>query len=329
MKVKILKPGILSTVQDLGRNFYRAQGIPSAGAMDSLSMRLANLSLANAIDAAVIEITYADVLLEAETDLLIAYSGGGAILYASDQVLPDNRPLFVPAGQNLAFRHHSSGSRTYLAIAGGWDVPIVLGSKSTYITGRFGGLMGRALKKQDSLKNANNLTTSTLRLLSHLKSTQISFPNWSIDKEHFMPLDKRMIRIVPGKEFTWFRADSLLNFLSATYTLSRDCNRMGYRFEGPLLQRSSQIELLSTAVAPGTVQVTHDGSLVLLMSDGQTTGGYPRIAQIAQVDLPLCGQLKPGDSIQFSAISRIEAEKLYVNRENELKKLAVALNMII
>src|SRR5690606_29133404 len=114
MKVKILKPGILSTVQDLGRNFYRAQGIPSAGAMDSLSMRLANLSLANAIDAAVIEITYADVLLEAETDLLIAYSGGGSILYASDQVLPDNRPLFVPAGQNLAFRHHSSGSRTYL-----------------------------------------------------------------------------------------------------------------------------------------------------------------------------------------------------------------------
>lgn len=329
MKVTFLKPGMLSTIQDMGRHLYRAQGIPSAGAMDTLSMRLANLSLGNPSNAAVIEMTYADVLIKAETDLLIAYSGASSVLYVSGKALQDNRPLFIPAGQSLEFKHQDTGSRTYLAVAGGWDVPTVLGSKSTYLTGKFGGLKGRILKKGDSLINTNDLTEVNAYLLSRLKSSQINFTNWSIHKEHFLPPDKNIIRIVPGNEFTWFRADSLLNFLSSTYTLGRNADRMGYHFAGPPLMRSLQTELLSTGVVPGTLQVTHNGSLVLLMADGQTTGGYPRIGQVAQIDLPLCAQLKPGDSIQFSAISRTEAEKLYLKREYELRKLAIAIHMIL
>ncbi|WP_134091517.1 biotin-dependent carboxyltransferase family protein [Olivibacter sp. XZL3] len=328
MEITVIKPGILSTVQDLGRHFYRHQAIPAAGAMDPLSMRIANLSLGNSPTEAVIEITYADVSIFAETDLLIAYSGESCLLYAGKQALPANRPLFIPAGQYLDFSHLESGSRTYLAILGGWDVRPVLGSKSTYLEAQFGGLSGRCLKKGDKLRSSENLTQSNKRILASLKGLYINFPSWSVHKERFTALAKKTIRVVPGKEFTWFRADSLLSFLSSSYTLSRDCNRMGYRFNGQGLSRSVQTELLSTAVAPGTIQVTNDGSLMLLMADSQTTGGYPRIAQVAQIDIPLCAQLKPGDVIHFSAISRIEAEKLYLNQEKELKRLAVAINIL-
>lgn len=329
MTITIIKPGIHSTIQDLGRFFYRAQGIPPSGAMDPLSMQIANISLGNTPNEAVLEITYASISIRTETDVLISCSGESAALYTEDGIaLPSNCPLFIPAGRCLDFRHNGYGLRTYLAIAGGWDVPVVLGSKSTYLLGQFGGLDGRILKKGDSLNSANNLTEINKRLLSSLKSVAINFPSWRVHKERFKPLDKKTIRIVPGKEFTWFRADSLLNFLSSSYTLRHDSNRMGHLFEGPFLSRSVQRELLSTAVAPGTIQVSHNGSLILLMADGQTTGGYPRIAQVAQVDIPLCAQLKPGDAIQFSAISRIDAEKLYLNQERELRKLAVAIKMI-
>jgi antagonist of KipI len=133
-----------------------------------------------------------------------------------------------------------------------------------------------------------------------------------------------MIRVVPANEFTWFDGLSLIDFLSKPYKLSLNSNRMGYHLEGPVINRLVKDELLSTAVVPGTIQVTGSGSMVLLMADCQTTGGYPRIAQVAAVDMPLCAQLKPGDSIHFKEISRQEAEILLLAREEELRKLANA-----
>jgi len=135
----------------------------------------------------------------------------------------------------------------------------------------------------------------------------------------------KTVRVIPAREFTWFNGLSITNFLTEPYTLSQKSNRMGYHLNGPAIQRLNQQELLSTAVTPGTIQVTGDGSLILLMADCQTTGGYPRLAQVALVDMLLCAQLKPGDTVYFKEISWNEAEMLYIEQENDMQKLAASI----
>lgn len=327
MRITIRKPGLLSTIQDMGRWSYLAQGVPLSGAMDSLSARIANLAVGNAAGDAVIEFTYADAAFRSEDDLLLAYSGDGAVLKAGPLVLPADRPVYVPSGTEINLANNRNGSRTYLAIAGGWDVAEVLDSRSTYVTASIGGHGGRALVAGDTLRARQDHTDITAEWYGRLRSTAIHYPRWAIGRWLFLPADRYTIRVVPAREFTWFEGKSVVDLLSEPFTVSVRSNRMGYHLEGPAIRRSVSHELLSTAVTPGTVQVTGDGSPLLLMADCQTTGGYPRIAQVAAVDMPLCAQLKPGDAIFFNEISRNEAEKLYIQRENQLKKLAVALAM--
>ncbi len=325
MQISIIKPGLLSTIQDLGRLEYLAQAVPVSGAMDTLAARISNKAVGNEDDKAVIELTYADVKFKADTDILIAYSGDGAILKAGNQIIPADRPVFIPAKIVLNFVHNPTGSRTYLSVSGGWDVPLVLGSRSTFLTAGFGGFWGRQLQQGDVLNSSDQLSLDAATILERLKSKTINYPNWSIARTLFSSADKKTICIVPAQEFTWFDGRSIVDFLSAPYTLSAQSNRMGYRLDGFKINRVIKNELLSTAVAPGTIQVTGNGSMILLMADCQTTGGYPRIAQVAAVDLPLCAQLKPGDKIYFKEISRHEAEMLYLDRERQLQKLSVAI----
>ncbi len=325
MNIRILKPGLLSTLQDMGRRYFLSQGVPLSGSMDTLSARVANKAVGNDDDAAVIEFTYADAQFKAETDLLIAYAGDGAKLIAGEQKLPAERPLFIPAGSIIELINNSAGSHTYLSIAGGWDVPEILGSKSTYITAAFGGLEGRPFRAGDVLNSADPLTELSAKILESLGGAQISYPEWSIPRQLLLPSERKNIRVMRGPEFTWFESTSIVDFFSTPYTLSRQSNRMGYHLEGAVIRRTKTDELLSTAVTPGTIQVAGGGSMVLLMADCQTTGGYPRIAQVAAVDLPLCGQLKPGDSINFKGISRQDAEKLYLEGEQHLHKLSIAI----
>lgn len=324
MQIRLIKPGLLSTVQDLGRKDYLSQAVPVSGAMDTLAARTANKAIGNEDNAAVIEFTYSGIEFKTETDILISYSGDGAILHAGKQSLPAERPLFIPAETMLNFVNNPTGSRTYLAVSGGWDVPEVLGSRSTYLTAGFGGLDGRVLQTGDVLKSSDRLMPLSKSILRKLKSEAISYPNWSVARQLFLG-DKRSIRVVPAQEITWFDGRSIVDFLSKPYTLGLQSNRMGYHLEGPTMDRLKKDELLSTAVAPGTIQVTGNGSMILLMADCQTTGGYPRVAQVAAVDLPLCGQLKPGNEIYFKEISRQEAEMLYLDREQQLHKLKTAL----
>lgn len=322
MQIRIINPGLLSTVQDMGRRQYLSQAVSVSGAMDMVSARIANIAVGNAGDEAVIEFTYAAATFTAATDILIAYSGGGAVFKIDYNILLANRPVFIPAGKTVRLVNDASGSRTYLAIAGGWNVPVVLGSRSTCLVAALGGYQGRALQAGDVLDSLDQLSPISQRIFDALKCEQINQPKWTI-----APLpgtSTRTIRVVPGMEFTWFNAPSIVNFLSAPYQLSMRSNRMGYHLEGPLMQRYSSKELLSTAVVPGTIQVTGNGGLVLLMADCQTTGGYPRIAQVAAVDMPLCGQLKPGDAINFKEISRQEAEILYLEQEQYLHQLTWA-----
>ena len=321
MRIKIIKPGVLSTIQDMGRHLYLEQAVPVSGAMDTLSARMANMALGNDDTAAVIEFTYAGAQFEAETDLLIAWSGNGAVLAANDKKIAADRPVFIPKGTIVNLNSKPDGSHTYLAVAGGWNVPEVLGSRSTYIPAAIGGLQGRALLAGDVLDARANIHPLTKNILKNLKGLDISYPTWSLHREHLLPADKRLIRVMPAHEFTWFDGPSLIGFLSEPYTLSLQSNRMGYHLEGVVINRLVKDELLSTAVAPGTIQVTGNGKMILLMADCQTTGGYPRIAQVAVVDMPLCGQLKPGDTIRFEEISRHEAEMLYIEREKKLSTL--------
>ena len=328
MKLSIINPGLLATVQDLGRKGFMAEGLPVSGCMDTLSARIANLVLGNDENAAVIEFTFGGARLRAESDLLISYSGEGAILMAEDEVLPSDRPLFIPSGVGLSFINEPDGCRTYLAVAGGWDVPLVLGSRSTYLVSAIGGLEGRALQKGDSLSNNAEMGETTEKILNGLKGGGIRFPGWSVARRLLLEGDRNRLRVVPGPEFPWFEGGALVDFLTVPFKLSTQSNRMGYRLEGPAMKRQVKGELLSTAVSPGTIQVTGDGAMVLLMADCQTTGGYPRIAQLAAVDLPLCAQLKPGDLIGFEEISRREAENLYIEQEEQLLKLKASLSFV-
>jgi antagonist of KipI len=324
MQIRIIKPGILSTLQDLGRWQHLPEAVPVSGAMDTLSARLANKVLGNEDNDAVIEFTYAQAAFLAETDILISYSGDGALLKVNSQLLPADRPVFIPAGNAIQLTNNATGARTYVAIMGGFDVPLRLGSRSTYTTAQLGGLQGRALQANDVLNSINHLSVTTQTILKQLSGDHIKAAAWSLSRYVFLPAYRKTIRVVPGHEFTWFDSQSIINFLTSIYTLTLQNNRMGYQLEGAAIRRHLSAELLSTAVTPGTIQVTGGGNPVLLMADCQTTGGYPRIGQVAAVDLPLCGQLKPGDRINFKEISRQEAEMLYIEQEQLLQKLTQA-----
>lgn len=329
MQLRILKPGIQSTVQDIGRWEYLAQGVPISGSMDTVSARLANLAVGNTGDAAVIEFTYGDTELLVEAAALFAYSGDGATLHTDATALPCDRPLWLPAGTRIRLVTQPSGSRTYLAVAGGWQVAKVLGSRSTYLPASFGGFLGRTLRAGDTLQAGTVQTPITAALLDRLGGATPAFPDWSLARPLFFPGERQTVRVVPAHEFTWFNGKSVVDFLTSPYTVSRQSDRMGYRLEGPRIRRIKPRELLSTAVVPGTIQVTGDGGLVLLMADCQTTGGYPRIAQVAAVDMPVCAQWKPGDRIRFQEISRSEAEKLYRSRERQWNRLTASLALRI
>lgn len=327
MKISIIKPGLLSTIQDMGRYRYLSQAVPVSGAMDELAHRLANKAVGNDDNNATIEFTYADASFKTETPVLISYSGDGAFLVYNNELMPAEKPLFFPAGSVIKLIHNEIGVRTYLAIAGGWDVPDVMESKSTYLTAAFGGFKGRALQKADVLISGTLLSEVSNGILNHLIERSLTYPNWRISRESLLPENRQTIRVVLANEISWFDATSIISFLTNSYTINRRSNRMGYHLLGKPLVRKVKKELLSTAVTPGVIQVTGSGDLVILMADCQTTGGYPRIAHVAAVDLPLCAQLKPGETIHFSEISRDEAETLYLEREHDLSLITTAIGL--
>ncbi|KRT13864.1 urea amidolyase [Pedobacter ginsenosidimutans] len=327
MKISIIKPGLLSTIQDTGRYRYLSQAVPVSGAMDELAHRLANKAVGNDDDNATIEFTYADASFKAETPVLISYSGDGACLVYNNELMPAEKPLFFPTGSVIKLIHNAIGMRTYLAIAGGWDVPDIMESKSTYLTAAFGGFKGRALQKADVLVGGSLLSEVSNGILNHLIEKSLTYPNWRISRESLLPENRQAIRVVLANEINWFDATSIISFLTNSFTIDRRSNRMGYHLLGKSLVRKVKKELLSTAVTPGIIQVTGSGDLVILMADCQTTGGYPRIAHVAAVDLPLCAQLKPGDTIHFSEISRDEAEALYLEREHDLSLITMAIGL--
>jgi KipI family sensor histidine kinase inhibitor len=326
IKVLIKKPGIAATVQDAGRFGFQSLGVVTGGAMDLFAYRTANLLVGNDNDAAAVEITLGNTEIVFEHDALIAACGRGVDLFITGEPTPVWKTIAVKKGASLLFKNNNEGARMYLSVAGGWHVKKVMNSSSTYLQANFGGYEGRTLQQDDILKANNKLSEISRNIISSLRSDKnFLAASWGIQSANFFDYNAKTIRVIKGPEQDWFVENSLQNFYSSSFTISNAADRMGYRLSGEAMIKKEPKELLSTAVTKGTVQVTPDGNMILLMSDCQTTGGYPRIAQVAAVDLAICAQLKPGDSITFKEISFEDAEQLFLKQEKHFSDIQKSL----
>ncbi|NVM86389.1 urea carboxylase [Variovorax sp. SG517] len=323
MSLEVVKPGLLSTFQDLGRIGSQAIGMPVCGAMDPLSHGIANLIAGNACEEATLEITLMGPSLRFGRDSRIALAG--ADLSPTLQPpgndaatpIPMLQPVHVPAGALLQFGRRRRGLRSYLALAGGFGLPAAMGSRSTYLRGALGGFQGRALRKGDVVP----LPAFTLGAAPVVTPTANAVLHGLLERG----AAGATVRIVEGPEWPQFTDASHRTLLSEGYRIGSQSDRMGYRLEGPVLQRSAPRDMLSEAVAFGTMQVPPDGQPIVLMADRQTSGGYPRIAQVAGVDLPLLAQRMPGESIRFERIALEAAQRLLQRRASAMASLARAL----
>ena len=322
MSLRIIKQGLLTTIQDLGRWNYQAIGMPVGGAMDEYALRVGNLLVGNDEKEACIEFTMAGAQMYVEEDAVIAFTGAVVRISVNEQPVPYWRALFVKAYRLIVLHPDFTGCRTYLSVAGGFDCAEVMHSKSTNLQARLGGWHGRALQANDLISQAYKQTPVNQKIRSEFHCTDdVAIAHWSLSPLTYEFYRQPFIRVVKGHEWDWFDEYSQEKFFNESFRVSNQSNRMGYRLEGTPMNRRRKEDLISTAVTKGTIQVTPDQNMFLLMSDAQTTGGYPRIAQISIVDLPLCAQLKPGDSTRFKEMSMTEAEQLYLDREKELEQL--------
>ena len=327
MSLRIIRPGISTTLQDAGRRGYQAAGVPVSGAMDSNSMRLANILCGNDPGAVVLETTLHGAEWLVEEEQLIAFTGGGSSLLINNQPAPFNRAIRVKASSLLSLKPSPTGCRTYLAVSGGFKAKIDLKSSSTYKTASFGGYKGRALKSGDLLEWNHHKEPISIKMINSLalRGHNFSVAGWSIDLN--TTGKEKNIRVFRGPEWDYFEDQTKKTIFTNSFSISNQSDRMGYRLTGSPLTLLRKRELISTAVCMGTIQVTHEGNLVILMADAQTTGGYPRIAMVAAVDLPICAQLRPGDKLHFSEISMDKAEDLYLEREKLLRQIQLAVSL--
>lgn len=315
MSIRVVRPGLLSSVQDQGRTGLQHLGIVPGGAMDPVAHGLANALVGNPMHLATLECTVLGPDLIIGQDALIALYGAAFDAKIAGQPLPMNRPVFVKAGTTLKTGAARRGARAYLALAGGFEVPEVLGSRSTYLPAGFGGFEGRAIKAGDRLPGVVNLAQISVARFSRLarrgsRTEHASFSSvrWYAPELTLPYGDALSVRAMEGRHFQQFDSASREAFFGQMWRVSPDSNRMGYRLAGPRLTRTKPVEILSEPTCLGTVQVPNDGTPIALMADHQTTGGYPKIAEIAGADIPGLAQLAPGGSVRFVRCSVEDAE---------------------
>ncbi|MCP8970476.1 biotin-dependent carboxyltransferase family protein [Ectobacillus ponti] len=321
MSFTVLRKGFYTTVQDLGRHGYRQYGVVRSGAMDSFAMQAANLLVGNERNAAVLEATLLGPKLRCERSVLVAVCGGEAEMLVNGNPAPLWRPVLLAAGDVLQFGVMRSGCRLYIAAAGGVDVPEAMGSRSTYVRAGIGGYKGRALQDGDVLELG---TPSTLaQQLEAGGRTSWGVSPYARPAYNTSPV----IRVMRGAQYDCFTEESKRQFFNGSFQVTAASDRMGYRLEGRALTLQEPLELLSEAVTFGTVQVPPEGKPIVLMADCQTTGGYPKLAAVATVDLPLLAQVKPGESVRFQEIAVEEAQRLLQEQEQALKELETGIKL--
>ena len=293
---------MLTTVQDLGRRGYQGLGVPVSGAMDAYSHRLANQILGNDPSAAAIEITLLGPELAADGDLTCAATGADISLTVDGKPAPMNAAFRVRSGARLRWGTHLSGTRMTLAVAGGFDLPATLGSRSTHLASRMGPFGGRALRAGDILPVGD--ARGSRAVVGHPLE---------------IPVGGAHVRVLPAVHRERFTDDAWGLLVHARFTVSSQSNRMGYRLDGPLLGHVSGADILSEAMPNGAIQVPASGQPILLLADRATTGGYATIANVISADLPIAGQLAPGDWIQFDPVNREDAIAALRRREAALR----------
>jgi len=299
--IRVLNPGMLTTLQDLGRFGYAHLGVSPCGTADSLAFRIANLTIGNDANAPALEMTLLGATLEFESAATICI--GGATV--ADSSIPSYEAVEVEAGFMLRGGPLTNGARSYLAIRGGFKVPRMLGSASTHLAGKFGGLHGRALKPGDVLE-CDTLPCGRARK----PSAQV------------LDLLRRSgpIRVTQGPQWDWFDEDMTRRFTSSEFEISEQTDRSGLRLSGPEIHDARGVELLTEGVPLGAIQVPRNAQPIILFVDQQTTGGYPKIANVATVDLHRVGQLRPRDRIRFELISIASAIALLREQERILEE---------
>lgn len=316
MSITVIKPGLQSSFQDLGRQGYQHLGVSVSGAMDSRAHRLANLLAGNTDDHATLEITLTGPTLRFDAATCIAISGAALSPTINGQTVPNNRPLVVKAGDVLAFGARKTGLRSYLAVYGGFDIARVMGSRSTFLRGNFGGMGGRALKKDDQI--------GLLQTLGEFDLDALTDDVWMI--KVYLPallgfMVRHDIRVIAGPHADLFTDTSLEQFFTSGYQVDAQSERMGYRLNGPTLKLKDTDQIVSEVTSFGTIQVPPDGKPIILMADRQTTGGYVKIAHVATVDLPLIAQTMPGETLHFHDITLAQAQQLDNQREEAFGRL--------
>jgi antagonist of KipI len=322
MMIKVRNPGLLTTVQDLGRWGYQKHGIVACGAMDNVAHRVANALVGNSPNAATLELTLAGPTLEFLDDALIAICGADFTPSIFGIPVHSWRAVYVQRGSVLSLGGAGHGSRAYLAIGGGIEVPEVLGSRSTYLRAGIGGLEGRALQGGDVL-NIGEPSDVTARAmdegLAQLGPVPFALSDLGVDPGRlgYNDLDSP-VRALHGPHHGLFGEHDRKAFFSEPFVVSEHSDRMGYRLIGERLQSASGESIISTAVVNGSVQVPPGGEPIVLMVDRQTTGGYPIIAQVVSCDLPRIAQLKPGSGLNFVAVTVDEAQVALRTAERDL-----------
>ena len=327
--IEVVRSGLFTSVQDLGRYGFQKYGVVVSGAMDTFALRIANLLVGNEEAAAALEMTLIGSNLRFHQDTLIAICGGNLSPTIDEQPVPEWRPVYIKKGTILRFGRYSKGCRAYLALGGALMVPKILNSSSTYLRANLGGFQGRALKENDILQ-LGSLSPLGSKLMNSLALTignkRFKGASWSVSSNIFPSYKPNpTIRVLPGPQLNHFTKGSKNKFFNDFFRVTTQSDRMGYRLEGPILKMSQNLEMISEAVSAGTIQVPPDGNPIILLADRQTTGGYPKIAQIATIDLPVIAQVKPGEKVCFQEISLQEAQRLLVVIEREIQLLRQAL----
>jgi antagonist of KipI len=287
----VARAGMLTTVQDRGRWGYQGLGVAVAGPMDWYSHALANRLVGNDADAAALEVTLIGPELIADGDAVCALAGADFELTIDGSLVPMHQPVSVRSESRVRVGTRRSGARATLAVRGGFDLPATFGSRATHLVSAMGPFDGRALRPGDRLPIASSAPSS------------IGDAGIPLD----LPGGGARVRVVPAAHRERFTDEAWDALTSARFTITPQSNRMGYRLEGPMLSHRRGVDILSEAMPIGAIQVPSSGQPILLMADRQTTGGYATIANVISADLPVAGQLAPGDWLEFAPCTHDEA----------------------
>ena len=308
--IEVIKPGLATSVQDLGRSGYQQLGMVVAGAMDQFALQIGNILVGNRRNAAGLEVVLMGPKLKFLKDTVIAICGADLSPAVDGTPIQLWKSYSLYAGQTLSFGKPVTGTYAYIAVSGGIQTPEIMGSRSTYVKAKIGGLNGEYLVKGDRLPTGDPVMKSSGRVLpSRL------VPDY--DKQ-------RNIRVILGPDAKAFTKQGIRTFLTGTYKKSSQTDRMGTRLIGPEITHANEADIISDATFPGAIQVPANGQPIILLADRQPTGGYTRIATVITEDIPRAAQTQPGKELTFEAVTLEFAQALYIRRERLLKWLSIA-----